>query len=245
MNMNRGARTGWMMATLAVAGLLVSPAFSAGYTLTKSRRGVATAPSSGIGSFTPASADPKLAAAFARSGLSSTGFRFTPASTKSRPTGVVKVAVRSRSSVATAMMERVGPQALIAAPVQTVTIAPVSYNLGVALGWKRFALSGDVIKSDTGVVPGGREGASLGVSYSGNKWSSRVQVEADRPLGNAPRSITGGESIALDVGGSYTLARNLNVTAGVRYKSERDRLQPLADNRRDSQAVYIGTAFKF
>jgi hypothetical protein len=32
----------------------------------------------------------------------------------------------------------------------------------------------------------------------------------------------------------------------VRYRtSERDRLAPLADNRRDSQAVYVGTAFKF
>jgi hypothetical protein len=41
------------------------------------------------------------------------------------------------------------------------------------------------------------------------------------------------------------LTRNLDVTGGVRYKIQEDRLQPLADNRRDSQAVYIGTAFRF
>jgi hypothetical protein len=36
------------------------------------------------------------------------------------------------------------------------------------------------------------------------------------------------------------------VTAGVRYKSERDRLmQQPTDDRRDSRAVYIGTAFRF
>jgi len=36
------------------------------------------------------------------------------------------------------------------------------------------------------------------------------------------------------------------VTAGVRYKSERNnRLEALQDNRRDSQAVYLGTAFRF
>jgi hypothetical protein len=244
--MTRGAITGWMMATVAVACLAVSPAIGAGDLSFKQRRAASVPQRSGIGTFTPAAADPRLAAAFARSGLASTGFRFTPASSKTRPTGVVKVAVRARSSVTRLMNDRPAPQALAsAAPTPAVTIAPVAYNLGVAVGWKRFALSGDVMKSDTGVLPGGREGAALGVSYSGKKWSTRLQVEADRPIGNTPRSISGGESIALDVGGSYSLSRNMDVTAGVRYKSERDRLQPLVDNRRDSQAVYIGTAFKF
>jgi hypothetical protein len=31
----------------------------------------------------------------------------------------------------------------------------------------------------------------------------------------------------------------------VRYQIERDRMSALQDERRDSQAVYIGTAFKF
>jgi hypothetical protein len=35
------------------------------------------------------------------------------------------------------------------------------------------------------------------------------------------------------------------VTGGVRYNIERDRLTTLQDDRRDSQAVYVGTAFKF
>ena len=64
-------------------------------------------------------------------------------------------------------------------------------------------------------------------------------------MGDAPRSITGGESVSLDVGGSYRLTRRLDVTAGVRYKSERDRLTAATDNIRDSQAVYVGTAFRF
>jgi hypothetical protein len=38
----------------------------------------------------------------------------------------------------------------------------------------------------------------------------------------------------------------LDVTGGVRYRVARDRLEPLAqDDRRDSQAVYIGTAVRF
>ena len=39
--------------------------------------------------------------------------------------------------------------------------------------------------------------------------------------------------------------RNLDLTAGLRYKSERERLARFNDDRRDSQAVYVGTAFRF
>ena len=62
-----------------------------------------------------------------------------------------------------------------------------------------------------------------------------------------PRAIIGGDlsSYSLDVGGSYSVTRNLDVTAGVRYKSDRDRLERLRDDRRDSQALYVGTAFRF
>ncbi len=244
--MKHGA-TGWMMATLAVAAIAVSPAIGAGYASFKQRKAVSTPQRAGIGSFTPAAADPRLAAAFARSGLASTGFRFTPATSKARPSGLVKVAVRARSTQSALLIARTSPQALAAPEVPTVSLAPVAYNLGVSVGWKRFALSGDVVKADTGALPGGREGAALGLSYNARKWSTRVQVEADRPIGNAPRALQTGDSIALDVGGSYALTRNIDVTAGLRYKSERDRerLQPLEDNRRDSQAVYVGTAFKF
>ncbi|MBA3835318.1 MAG: hypothetical protein H0X53_05665 [Sphingomonas sp.] len=49
----------------------------------------------------------------------------------------------------------------------------------------------------------------------------------------------------MDLGGSYALNRRLSVTGGVRYKVEHDRLSALSDDRIDSQAVYVGTAFKF
>ena len=41
------------------------------------------------------------------------------------------------------------------------------------------------------------------------------------------------------------LTRNLKVTAGVRYKQDDDRLKPMTDERRDNQAVYIGTQVRF
>ena len=223
---------------LVAAGLAVVPAGA-----TESRRVAAAkraAPSlRGPGSFTPSSADPRLAALFARGGLESRSFRFTPSEAKS--TRAVTVAVRARSNRAVAVADRAEP-----ATPPTVGLAPIAYNLGVAVGWRRFALSGDVAKVDLpGQPDGGRERAEVGVSYSLPRLTTRVRAGADRattPVG--PQFQGGDRSYSLDVGGSYALTRNLDVTAGVRYRSDRERIAR-ADDRRDSQAVYVGTAFRF
>lgn len=232
----RWAITGLVSGALGVAALAAVPAIGAATDRLLTKRATPAVMRGGIGSFTPAAADPRLAAALTRSGLTSAGFRFTPAASADGRARAVTVAVRARSSAS----ERTS---IVAAP--SIGIAPVAYNLGIGVGWKRFALSGDVTRIDTGAVPGSREGVDLGVSYNASKWSTRVQVAADRPMGTVPKSINGGESVSLDVGGSFRLTRNLDVTAGMRFKSERERLQNVTDQRRDSQAVYVGTAFRF
>jgi hypothetical protein len=191
----------------------------------------------GIGSFTPAAADPKLAAMLARSGLAGSSFRFTPAESREGSSRNVTVAVRARTIR--------GSQEASAVTVPSIAVAPIAYNLGVSVGWKRFAVAGAVAKVDLGVQPGGREAVDVGVSYTGKGFGGRVKAVADRPLATTPKLIADDPSYSLDVGGSYSLTRNLDVTAGVRYKSEEERLPRLVDNRRDSQAVYVGTAFRF
>lgn len=228
---------------LAATGLLLSPAISAARESApiSLKPKVSLSARGGIGSFTPAAADPRLAAILAKSELASTGFRFTPTS-ESAKNRQVTVAVRARSSAA-------GQTTALRSDVPTIAslgITPSAYNLGASIGWKRFALSGDVARIDTGLAPGSRETVTAGASYNTPRWSGRVQVGADRSVGNQPRLIVPEAGYSLDVGGSYKLTRNLDVTAGVRYRmEERDRLQTLDDNRRDSQAVYIGTAFRF
>jgi hypothetical protein len=222
---------------LCVAMIAFAPAIGASgshYLITRQFGGLR----SGIGTFTPAAADPLLAAALARTGLPNTGFRFTPVATIGR-SNAITVAVRAQSSRRVFVNDRIA----LVAPTQG--IAPVAYDLGVGVGWKRFALQGDVGRIENGLLSGGRDTADVAVSYNTKKWSTRVQVAAERPTGTVPRSISGNESVALDVGGSFRLTRNLDVTAGVRYKSERNRLELPTDDRRDSQAVYVGTAFRF
>ena len=231
-------------AALAAAALCV-PALQAQEAPTNQQlKRATTSVRSGIGSFTPAAADPRLAAMLSRVGLPETGFRFTPS--ESRKGGVSKhvtLAVLARTA------RPAEPAEHIAAAPETIGLAPIAYNLGVAVGWKRFAVSGEVAHFDLANVSSGRDSVDVGVSYAGKRISGRLKANAERPLRTATVLPGEASSYSIDVGGSYSLTRTLDVTAGVRYKSEeRDRLlhltQPNQD-RRESQSVYIGTAFRF
>lgn len=230
------------LGAISAAGALVAPALQAQDA--RGERSYANRPApvvrGGLGTFTPAAADPKLAAILARSGLPESGFRFTPSESRRGAGRAVTVAVRARSTRATTVANR--SDVLAATPV---SLAPIAYNLGVSVGWKRFAVAGDVTRVELAAQPGSTERANVGVSYSGNRVTGRVLAAAERPLADTPVLIGDKPSYSIDVGGSYSLTRNLDVTAGVRYKSEQDRLPKVTDNRRDSQAVYVGTAFRF
>jgi hypothetical protein len=225
-----------LLAAFAAAGLALTPAFA---TSSAKRRPPAVSLSfDPISSFTPANADPKLAAALAGRGLSLHDFKFTPAPAKGRPSQV-RVAIRARAVAPT--QSRLAD----AAPALSA-LAPTSYNLGVAVGWRRFAVSGDVAKvKSADSALGGRESAVVGVSYSLKRFTGRVAVGAERIDGHPLPALRKGDNVSVDVGGSYSLSRRVALTGGVRYQVERDRLSALTDDRRDSQAVYVGTAFKF
>jgi hypothetical protein len=228
-----------VVAAFAAAGLLLSPAFAT--TSGKKRPAPVSLSFDTLSSFTPANADPKLAAALAGKSLSLTDFRFTPAPAKGRPSQV-RVAIRARATTPAqaAIAQASAPTAALNA------LTPSSYNLGVAVGWHRFAVAGDVAKvKDADPALGGRESAVVGVSYSLSRFTGRVAVGADKSDGHALPALRRGDTYSLDVGGSYSLSHRVAVTGGVRYNIERDRLSALQDDRRDSQAVYVGTAFKF
>ena len=227
-----------LLAALAAGGLMLTPAFAT--TSSKKRAPAVSVSFDPMSSFTPANADPKLAAALAGKGLSLTDFKFTPAPAKGRPSQV-RVAIRARAPAAT----RLGDGASVT-PSAVNALTPTSYNLGVAVGWRSFAVAGDVGKTKAvDSALGGRETAVVGVSYSLKKFTGRLAVGADRSDGHALPALRKGDNYSLDVGGSYSLSRRIALTGGVRYNVEKDRLSSLKDDRRDSQAVYVGTAFKF
>jgi len=232
---SRGAK---LFAALSAAGLLLSPALAAP---AKKKAPAVAVSFDPLSTFTPAGADPKLAASFGSKGLSLTDFKFTPAAAKSRPSQV-RVAIRARPDAR--LKTRVADAAGSASPVTALT--PASYNLGMAVGWRRFAVSGDVAKSEPSVSAlAGKETAVVGVSYSLKRFTGRVAVGAERDERPAVPALTDREKYSLDVGGAYNITRSIALTGGVRYNVERDRTRLLNDNRRDDKAVYLGTAFKF
>ncbi len=228
-----------LVTAFAAAGMVLAPAIAAAQS--KKRPPAVAVSFDPVATFTPATADPRLAAAFAGRGNALSDFKFTPAPAKGRPSQV-RVAIRARAD--TPGKARVADAAL---PSSVNALTPASYNLGVAVGWRRFAVAGDVAKSKESIPAlGGRESAALGVSYSVNKrLTGRVAVGADRGDGRALTPLRKADNYSLDVGGAYSLTRNIAVTGGVRYRVEHERLSALNDDRRDSQAVYVGTAFKF
>lgn len=227
-----------LLAAIAAGGLLLSPALATGNA--KKRPAAISLSADPIFSFTPANADPKLAASLQGKGLSLTDFKFTPAPAKGRPSQI-RVAIRAPATASQRSMADAG-----AASSAINSLAPVSYNLGVGIGWKRFGLAGDVSKTkDADLAQGGRESAIVGVSYSLKKFTGRLAVGAERGDGHALPALRKEDKVSLDVGGSYSLSRRVALTGGVRYQIERDPMAAMQDTRRDSQAVYVGTAFKF
>jgi len=202
-------------------------------------------------SFTPASADPRLAQLVAETATGGTLMRFTPAGAANRPGHSVTVAVRIDEEAAGLVSVR---SALAASKDQvagvSVRITPTRYNLGLARGYQSFA-------SATGTPELSKELSSAampdlasfepspGAKDKPSRFAARIQLEEQPKAGRAPRTLESLGDQTLDVGGSYRVLRNLDVTAGVRYSQDRDRLAPLTNGKQDSQAVYVGTQFRF
>lgn len=234
---HRGKMFGMWAGAVGAAALLVLPAVATAKPDSKRPPAISLS-FDRVGSFTPATADPKLAAAFANRGNTLTDFKFTPAAPKGRPSQV-RVAIRARAET--------GARPIDAGTATVGALTPASYNLGVSVGWRRFALTGDVARTRTGSLAlGGRETAVVGINYSLNKRvTGRVAAVAERSDGTQAPALGREKAYALDVGGAVALTRNIALTGGVRYKVDRERQTALKDDRRDSQAVYVGTAFKF
>ena len=132
--------------------------------------------------------------------------------------------------------------------VGALRISPTAYNLGVSRGYQTFAqaftIPGSLSKPDMPDLAAFKLGTG-GASGEPARLSPRIAFDEREKTGRAPRTLEGNGEQTVNVGGAYRLTRNVDVTAGLRYSRERDRLLPLVDGRQDSQAVYVGTQFHF
>jgi hypothetical protein len=247
-----GSKRGGLTASVAAAALVLAGVPTAGLAI-EALGSAAAAPhfDSGAFPFTPASVDPKLAKFMAESATGSARLmRFTPAGAAEHGERAVTVAVRVDEESAHAIAVR---SAIAAAQDQmsatsAVRITPMRYNLGLARGYQGFAQASVLSKklSDAQMPDLSSYRPAPVAQDEPSRFASRIALEHEEKLGSAPRTRDAIGEQSLDVGGSYRLTRNLDVTAGVRYSQERDRLTSLTERtQQDSQAVYIGTQFRF
>ncbi|MWV26519.1 hypothetical protein [Aurantiacibacter rhizosphaerae] len=216
-------------------------------------------------SFTPANADPRLAEFIAQQHGDSRMMRFTPAGSDDSPSArsvTVAVRVDQQTADALAANNTIGSQRSEANRSAGLRVASTRYNLGLARGYSSFAQSQ---VASQGAAPA-RKIATPDLSSNlsraripdlsdfapraatkdkPSRFAARIELDEDRAADDVAVS---GETLTdqmLDVAGSYRLTRNLDITAGVRYEQDRD-LLPVPDlEQQDSQAVYIGTQFRF
>ena len=198
--------------------------------------------------FQPAEVDPRLARSITVRALSKDRtYRFTPAATPSRFDGQVTVAVRVDSRAASLAFQR--PAAVVAQVQPGLGIAPTAYSLGAARGYHSFAQNtGAALPAITPNKAAMPDLAAYkpkpGVAPSTSRFAPRIELDEREKTGRSPRTFEQSDQ-TVGVGGSYRVTRNLDVTAGERVTSDRDRLLPLTDGKQDTQAIYVGTQFRF
>lgn len=205
--------------------------------------------------FTPANVDPELARRVQeRIAARGQAIRFTPAGTVADGNSTVTVAVRVDGDTARAISVRSALAGAQGEPgTRGVTLAGMRYNLGIARGYQSFAKpqpapvavgAGGGLR-DIGMPDLAEFRPSEGVKDKPSRFQPRISLANEETKGRARGTLEGLGEQTVDLGGSYRVTRNLDVTAGVRLSQDRDRLAPLSDGAEDSQAVYVGTQFRF
>lgn len=218
--------------------------------------------------FTPGSADPDVAELIAQSsGGQAQMVRFTPArNSSSLAARSITVSVRVDQQTAQSLA---GTSSALAGLSDTdgslggIGVSPMRYNLGLARGYGRFAQSSAQIAAPSAIAAQSGNSSRLsstlsdaeipdlasfvpqsGARNEDSRFAARVELDEGTPVAASNARETVSDQL-LDVGGSYRLTNNLDITAGVRIEQDRD-IVPLPEvDQQDSQAVYIGTQFRF
>ena len=154
-----------------------------------------------------------------------TGFRFTPAAASPERSRAVRVAIRARAATPA---EAARTRRRRARPRRSPRSRRAPTISASRVGWRRFALSGDVAQAEGGVVPGSREAAEVGISYRANRrLTGRVAVGAERAEGaqRAHRRTTR-PIRSTSAAPSRSPATSMSPAASA-TRSQRDRLEPL------------------
>jgi hypothetical protein len=231
------------MGSLALSPMIV-PAFAA-----KTAASEQAVPPAWIAMFTPAGGDSVLAQKFSATQIASNArFPFTPVSAGEGRSRTITVAARANSRLtagAVSIRNVIAPSEVGAG--KGLRLATVDYRLTASKGWQDFALPKAQPRAARAPLSDLGKGSFLldDSVQKPSKFSTNIKLDQNKEMAPPARGSAASGDYKLDVGGSFSISRKIDVTAGVRYASENDRVIPLADNRKDSEAVYVGTKIRF
>jgi hypothetical protein len=248
MRVQKGKYATFAAVMLATGSLALSPLIVPAFAARSSGPEQKTAPL-WIAMFTPAGGDSVLAQKFSATQIAPyTRFPFTPASADDGRNRTITVAARANSLLtagAVSLRNVIAPSEVGAG--KGPRLAAVDYRLTASKGWQDFALpKAHARAAKTPLSDVGKGGFRLDESAKKpSKFSTNIKLDQNKEMAPPARGSAAAGDYKLDVGGSFSISRKIDVTAGVRYASENDRVLPLPDNRKDSEAVYVGTKIRF
>lgn len=233
-------------ALLATVSLVLSP-LAVPVFAAKSVGQAETASKDWLNTFTPSGVDRRLAAKFGTaSAVANRRFPFTPAGVDANRDRTIIVAARTNSrSTAGAVSVRSAIADAEPGAGRVSRLATIDYRLTASRGWQGFAVPKPKLAAPAPLSELGKNGFRLDEGKKPSKFSTSISIDKDRDVAPPARGSASPGDYKLDVGGSFSISRKIDVTAGVRYASENDRVIPAADNRKDSEAVYVGTKIRF
>ncbi|WP_390586771.1 hypothetical protein [Erythrobacter sp. MTPC3] len=246
--MIRSAKKQRQLPLLGMAGALMLALPTASLAVVGLDQGSNADEASAFDLFTPASVDPELAARIADKARAK-GIRFTPAGANPALRGkTVTVAIRVDAETANAISVRSAANSVPGAGESIAALRSSKFNLGTARGYQSFAREIELpsnVRSLSMPDLSEFEPAKPQVSDKPSRLQPRIELEDEAIAGRSVNTLDAIGSQTVDVGGSFSLSSKVDVTAGVRYSQERERLDPLTSEQQDSQAVYVGTQIRF
>lgn len=211
--------------------------------------------------FTPSGVDSRLAEVHAARlvdqksrAVANNLFPFTPAGLDKISNRTLTVAARAQDdTTAQAVSVRNVVAQSSAGQGALASLKSTKYNLKEDKGWKGFQLS--ALPKLAAIEKAGvanrispkfidfrldDQGKDKNSKFQTSMNIGKPQLATPSPLGNAA-----GEDYVVNVGGSFSISKRIDLTAGVRYERQSDIPLSSNDDREDSEAVYVGTKIRF
>ena len=181
-----------------------------------------------LGSFTPSVGDAVGAAVKPGTAPELKSFRFTPSGQVSKGKGVT-VGTRSR--------------ALAAPDSRRGADEAAGYDMGVSVATRGLSVTGSSSKIDLGIAS--RESMSVGLGYNRKDWTARFTLGEDNERLRGPDALGTERRYSIELGGAYTLTRNLQLGAGVRYRAVPENSAEARERAEEDRAAYLGLGVSF